>query len=88
MIAVLLFVFWYCHKRGRETRLEKERAATEAQIAAMDEEVSSESRPVSGNGPAQEAGYAPEGSLAKELAKERAPKPSQVAHTKPEHQGT
>jgi hypothetical protein len=21
---VLLFVFWYCHKRGRETRLEKE----------------------------------------------------------------
>jgi hypothetical protein len=24
----LLFVFWYCHKRGRETRLEKERLAT------------------------------------------------------------
>jgi hypothetical protein len=24
-----LFVFWYCHKRGRETRLEKERLAAE-----------------------------------------------------------
>lgn len=23
--VVLLFVFWYCHKRGREVRLEKER---------------------------------------------------------------
>ncbi|CAI6340226.1 unnamed protein product [Periconia digitata] len=28
-VCLLLFVFWYCHKRGRETRLEKERAATE-----------------------------------------------------------
>lgn len=27
--TVLLFVFWYCHKRGRETRLEKERLAAE-----------------------------------------------------------
>lgn len=80
-LFVLLFVFWYCHKRGRETRLEKERASTEAQIAAMDEEEPTESR-------SQEAGYAPEGSLAKEMAKEKAPKPSQVAHTKPEHQGT
>ena len=25
----MLFVFWYCHKRGRETRLEKEKLATE-----------------------------------------------------------
>jgi hypothetical protein len=24
---VLLFVFWYCHKRGREVRLEKEENA-------------------------------------------------------------
>ncbi|EME88584.1 uncharacterized protein MYCFIDRAFT_85031 [Pseudocercospora fijiensis CIRAD86] len=30
---VLMFVFWYCHKRGRETRLAKER---EADIASMD----------------------------------------------------
>lgn len=28
-VFVLLFVFWYCHKRGRETRLEKERLAAE-----------------------------------------------------------
>ena len=25
--TVLLFVFWYCHKRGKETRLEREREA-------------------------------------------------------------
>ena len=24
-MIVLLFVFWYCHKRGRETRLEREK---------------------------------------------------------------
>ena len=24
IVTVLLFVFWYCHKRGRETRLERE----------------------------------------------------------------
>jgi hypothetical protein len=27
--SVLLFVLWYCHKRGRETRLEKERLAAD-----------------------------------------------------------
>lgn len=27
MFVVLLFVFWYCHKRGRETRLEREKTA-------------------------------------------------------------
>ena len=25
-----MFVFWYCHKRGRETRLDKERLAAES----------------------------------------------------------
>jgi hypothetical protein len=29
-VFLLLFVFWYCHKRGRETRLEKEKLAVEA----------------------------------------------------------
>ena len=33
--AVLLFVFWYCHKRGREIRLEKERLLTEAELEAL-----------------------------------------------------
>lgn len=33
--TVLLFVFWYCHKRGREVRLEKERLLTEAEVAAL-----------------------------------------------------
>lgn len=32
-MLVLLFVFWYCHKRGRETRLEKERLAAESSDA-------------------------------------------------------
>jgi hypothetical protein len=29
-MLVLLFVFWYCHKRGRQVRLEKEAAAAQA----------------------------------------------------------
>lgn len=33
--TVLLFVFWYCHKRGREVRLEKERLLTEEEAAAL-----------------------------------------------------
>lgn len=33
---MLLFVFWYCHKRGKEVRLERERQITEAEIAEME----------------------------------------------------
>jgi len=33
---VLLFVFWYCHKRGKEVRLEKERQLTEDEVAKLD----------------------------------------------------
>ncbi|KAL9611999.1 MAG: hypothetical protein Q9167_003399, partial [Letrouitia subvulpina] len=40
-LFVLLFVFWYCHKRGRETRLAKERALTDAEAAALDEKLAS-----------------------------------------------
>ncbi|KAF1351625.1 hypothetical protein EJ07DRAFT_137416 [Lizonia empirigonia] len=32
-VMILLFVFWYCHKRGRETRLDKERLAAETASA-------------------------------------------------------
>jgi len=35
---VLLFVFWYCHKRGKEVRLEKERDLTEQEVARLEEE--------------------------------------------------
>lgn len=35
---VLLFVLWYCHKRGREVRLENERIVTEQEIEKMNEE--------------------------------------------------
>ena len=31
-------MFWYCHKRGREVRLEKERLFTESEFAALDED--------------------------------------------------
>jgi hypothetical protein len=43
LFQVLLFVFWYCHKRGRETRLERERLAAEQAEADSDfEQTSSE----------------------------------------------
>lgn len=35
MTIVLLLVCWYCHKRGKEARLEKERAVTEAEMEAI-----------------------------------------------------
>ncbi|KAJ6166894.1 hypothetical protein N7470_002341 [Penicillium chermesinum] len=35
---LLLFVMWYCHKRGREVRLENERLVTEEEIKKMNEE--------------------------------------------------
>ena len=38
-IAVLMLVCWYCHKRGKETRLEQERAVTEAEMAAIKAQV-------------------------------------------------
>jgi len=41
---VLLFVFWYCHKRGREVRIDKEAAlAASAPASEEDDEVESES---------------------------------------------
>lgn len=37
---VLLFVLWYCHKRGREARLENERLVTEEEINKLNEDAS------------------------------------------------
>ncbi|KAJ5735361.1 uncharacterized protein N7483_000486 [Penicillium malachiteum] len=42
-LFILLFVLWYCHKRGREVRLENERLVTEEEINKMNED-SSETR--------------------------------------------
>ncbi len=36
-----MFVLWYCHKRGREVRLEKERPATEGEASALASSASS-----------------------------------------------
>lgn len=33
-----MIVFWYCHKRGREVRLEKERDLTEQEVLRLDVE--------------------------------------------------
>ncbi|KAI4170514.1 MAG: hypothetical protein LQ343_004891 [Gyalolechia ehrenbergii] len=93
-LFVLLFVFWYCHKRGKEVRLEKERALTEKEMEELDEKLAVDDttpRPTTttapegadieevrtgmqvheGDGP---MGYAAEGSLAKELGKEKSAK--------------
>lgn len=35
---VLLFVLWYCHKRGREVRLDNERLAAEAEAEKINDE--------------------------------------------------
>jgi hypothetical protein len=37
--TVLLFVFWYCHKRGRETRLEREaKVDSEGRVIELDDD--------------------------------------------------
>lgn len=35
-VFLLLFVLWYCHKRGREVRLEKEKSEAEAAVGVVD----------------------------------------------------
>ncbi|XRM37321.1 hypothetical protein ABZX51_000799 [Aspergillus tubingensis] len=37
-LFILLFVLWYCHKRGREVRLENERLVTEEEIGKLNDE--------------------------------------------------
>ena len=37
--AVLLLIFWYCHKRGKEVRLEKEREMTQSETEAIRQQV-------------------------------------------------
>ncbi|KAJ9293011.1 hypothetical protein DTO271G3_8146 [Paecilomyces variotii] len=39
-LFILLFVLWYCHKRGREVRLENERIVTEEEIQRLNEQSS------------------------------------------------
>ncbi|KAI4129281.1 MAG: hypothetical protein LQ338_002290 [Usnochroma carphineum] len=92
-LFVLLFVFWYCHKRGKEVRLEKERALTEKEMAELDEKLAADDttpRPTTTTAPEgadiEEVragmqvrdggddgpmGYAAQGSLAKQLEKDK-----------------
>ncbi|KGO75565.1 hypothetical protein PITC_098480 [Penicillium italicum] len=39
-LFILLFVLWYCHKRGREVRLENERLVTEEEITKLNQDTS------------------------------------------------
>ncbi|KAL4781829.1 hypothetical protein BJX76DRAFT_334265 [Aspergillus varians] len=39
-LFILLFVLWYCHKRGREVRLDNERLVTEEEIEKINQESS------------------------------------------------
>ncbi|XHG05469.1 hypothetical protein AWENTII_008691 [Aspergillus wentii] len=41
-LSILLFVLWYCHKRGREVRLENERLVTEEEIGKLNEQAAEE----------------------------------------------
>ncbi|KAB8279723.1 hypothetical protein BDV30DRAFT_5563 [Aspergillus minisclerotigenes] len=43
-LSILLFVLWYCHKRGREVRLENERLVTEEEIEKLNEQSSSDEK--------------------------------------------
>lgn len=45
---VLLFVLWYCHKRGREVRLERERLLTEQEVAQLEAEYEESGRALEG----------------------------------------
>ena len=37
-LFVLLIMFWYCYKRGKEVRLEKERELTEQEVQELEKE--------------------------------------------------
>lgn len=43
---MLLIVLWYCHKRGREERLEKERLSREASASNLDSTVGPTEAPI------------------------------------------
>ena len=43
-LVVLLLVFWYCYKRGRDVRLEKERQLAEEEVAKLEKEYEATSR--------------------------------------------
>jgi len=34
----VLLIFWYCHKRGREVRLEKDSGFTESEVVRLERE--------------------------------------------------
>lgn len=38
--SVLMFVLWYCHKRGREVRLEREKSTSAVEAGSRIEELS------------------------------------------------
>ena len=69
-IAILMLVCWYCHKRGREARLEQERAVTEAEMAYIKAQVEADP-PAEWEGPLTTT--APEGATIEEVRAGLAP---------------
>lgn len=51
---MLLFVLWYCHKRGREVRLEKENPTSAVEAGSRIEELS-DSDPATSSAPTPQA---------------------------------
>ncbi|KAE8147496.1 hypothetical protein BDV25DRAFT_160217 [Aspergillus avenaceus] len=43
-LFILLFILWYCHKRGREVRLENERIVTEEEVGKLNEQSTPEEK--------------------------------------------
>ncbi|KAL8732852.1 MAG: hypothetical protein Q9166_002453 [cf. Caloplaca sp. 2 TL-2023] len=66
-LFVLLFVFWYCHKRGKEVRLEKERALTEKEMVELDEKLAAEDTTPTDTNPRVTTTTAPEGADIEEV---------------------
>ena len=61
---MLLLICWYCHKRGREVRLEKERQLTETEMEGLRAQVQAEA-PGEYHGPMTTT--APEGASLEEV---------------------
>ncbi|KAL5043807.1 hypothetical protein BDW71DRAFT_209968 [Aspergillus fruticulosus] len=59
-LFILLFVLWYCHKRGREVRLQNERLVTEEEIEKMNQESAEGTTAETGTGTGTGTGTAPQ----------------------------
>lgn len=79
---MLLFVLWYCHKRGREVRLEKDRQQTESETKAFNDvltDTSSQTLPITALSEASNAEQGTSGMRAVQGAGAELGRPGQYA---------